>query len=169
MAKVQKSFLILAEDTLSAVTVETLIDMGDNKVYMVDAGSYQNISSMIRTYQITCPGEFDYIAVFNANSDDEVEREEKIAMVKNLSYAEKSPENIGIFCFRNNIETELHLPQLNDSNISEITDCLKRNAEEMKQSPTIIEIQKFVDTIIKKKQIKHETDMEGQTEIENRA
>lgn len=150
MAEVQRSFLILAEDALSAAIVRTLTDMGDNKVYMVDARCYQNISSMIRTYQITCPGEFDYIAVFNANRDNRFEREEKIAMVKNLSYSEKSPENIGIFCFRNNIETELHLPQLNDSNISEIMDCLKRNAAEMRQSPTIVEIQKFIDTIAKK-------------------
>lgn len=147
MAEVQISFLILAEDALSAAIVRTLTDMGDNKVYMVDARCYQNIASMIRTYQITYPGEFDYIAVFNANRDDRFEREEKITMVKNLSYAEKSPENIGIFCFRNNIETELHLPQLYTASTAEITDTLKRNAAEMRQSPTIVEIQKFIDSI----------------------
>lgn len=150
MAEVQKSFLILAGDTFSAAIVRTLIDIGDNECYMVNAGCYQNISSMIRTYQFTYPGEFNYIVIFNANSNDNSVRKEKIAMIKNLSYAEKTSENIGIFCFRNNIEAELHLPQLNNSNISEITDCLKRSAKEMKQSPTIVEIQKFVDTIIKK-------------------
>ena len=142
--------MILAEDALSAAIVRTLTDMGDNKVYMVDARCYQNIASMIRTYQITCPEEFDYIAVFNANSHDDFEREERIAMIKNLCRAEKSPENIGIFCFRNNIETELHLPQLNTASMAEITDALKKNAAELKQSPTIVEIQKFVDTVTKK-------------------
>lgn len=150
MAEVQKSFLIIAKDELSASIVRTLIDVGNNKVYMAVARSYQNIPSMIRTYQINHPREFNYIAVFNANSDDDFIREEKILMVKNLSRAEKSIEDIGIFCFCNDIETELHLPQLNTASIAEITDALKRNAAEMKQSPTIVEIQKFIDTIAKK-------------------
>lgn len=151
MEEVQKPFLIIAEDELSASIVRTLIDVGNNKVYMAVAGSYQNIPSMIRTYQINYKGEFDYIAIFNANSDDDFEREEKIAMVKNLCRAEKSQENIGVFCFRNNIETELHLPQMDTASMAEITDTLKKNAAEMKQSPTIVEIQKFIDTIAKKK------------------
>ena len=148
MAEVQKSFLIIAEDELSASIVRTLIDVGNNKVYMAVAGSYQNIPSMIRTYQINHPGEFNYIAVFNANSDDDFIWEEKILMVKNLSRAEKSQENIGVFCFRDNIETELDLPRLNTA--SRIIRALKKNAAEMKQSPTIVEIQKFIDTIAKK-------------------
>lgn len=150
MAEVQKPFLIVAEDELSASIVRTLIDVGDNTVYVKPAGSYQRIPSMIRTYQINHAGEFDYIAIFNANSDDDFEREEKIAMVKYLTRAEKSMENIGIFCFRNNIQTELHLPQLDTASIAEITDALKKNAAEMKQSPTIVEIQKFVDNVTKK-------------------
>lgn len=150
MVEVQKPFLIIAEDGLSASIVRTLIDVGNNKVYMAVAGSYQNIPSMIRTYQINHPGEFNYIAVFNANSDDDFIWEEKILMVKNLSRAEKSMENIGIFYFRNNIETELHLPQMDTASMAEITDTLKKNAAEMKQSPTIVEIQKFIDTIAKK-------------------
>ena len=150
MTEVQKPFLIIAEGVVDACIVRTLIDAGNNKTYMANARRYQNIASMIRTYQITCPGEFDYIAVFNANSHDDFEREEKIAMIKNLCRAEKSPENIGIFCFRNNIETELHLPRLNTASIAEITDALKKNAAELKQSPTIVEIQKFVDTVTKK-------------------
>lgn len=150
MAEVQKPFLIVAEDELSASIVRTLIDVGNNKVYVEPAGSYQRIPSTIRTYQINHPGEFTYIAVFNANSDDDFEREEKTAMVKYLARAEKSMENIGIFCFRNNIETELHLPQMDTASIAEITDALKKNAAEMKQSPTIVEIQKFVDNVTKK-------------------
>lgn len=149
MAEVQKPFLIVAEDELSASIVRTLIDVGNNKVYVEPAGSYQRIPSTIRTYQINHPGEFTYIAVFNANSDDDFIWEGKIAMVKNLARAEKSMETIGMFCFRNNIETELHLPQLDTASIAEITDALKKNAAEMKQSPTIVEIQKFVDTITK--------------------
>lgn len=77
MVEVQKPFLIIAEDGLSASIVRTLIDVGNNKVYMAVAGSYQNIPSMIRTYQINHPGEFNYIAVFNANSDDDFIWEEK--------------------------------------------------------------------------------------------
>lgn len=150
MAEVQKPFLIIAEDVVEAYIVRTLIDVGDNKVYVEAAGSYQRISSMIRTYQINHPGEFDYITIFNANSHDDFDREEKIAMVRNLSRAGKLMEDIGIFCFCNDIETELHLPQLNTASIAEITDALKRNAAEMKQSPTIVEIQKFIDTIAKK-------------------
>lgn len=148
MAEVQKPFLIIPEDVVEAYIVRTLIDVGDNKVYVEAAGSYQRIPSMIRTYQINHPGEFDYIAIFNANSHDDFEREEKIAMVRNLCCAEKSQENIGVFCFRNNIETELHLPRLNTA--SRIIRALKKNAAEMKQSPTIVEIQKFIDTIAKK-------------------
>ncbi len=148
MEEVQKPFLIIAEDVVEAYIVRTLIDVGDNKVYVEAAGSYQRIPSMIRTYQINHPGEFDYIAIFNANSHDDFEREEKIAMVRNLCRAEKSQENIGVFCFRNNIETELHLPRLNTA--SRIIRALKKNAAEMKQSPTIVEIQKFIDTIAKK-------------------
>ena len=148
MAEVQKPFLIIAEDELSASIVRTLIDVGTNQVYVVAVWDYLRIPSMIRTYQINYKGEFDYIAIFNANSDDDFEREEKIAMVKNLCRAEKSQENIGIFCFRNNIETELHLPRLNTA--SRIIRALKKNAAEMKQSPTIVEIQKFIDTIAKK-------------------
>lgn len=148
MEEVQKPFLIIAEDVVEAYIVRTLIDVGDNKVYVVATGSYQRIPSMIRTYQINHPGEFDYIAIFNANSHDDFEREEKIAMVRNLCRAEKSQENIGVFCFRNNIETELHLPRLNTA--SRIIRALKKNAAEMKQSPTIVEIQKFIDTIAKK-------------------
>lgn len=148
MAEVQKPFLIIPEDVVEAYIVRTLIDVGDNKVYVEAAGSYQRIPSMIRTYQINHPGEFDYIAIFNANSHDDFEREEKIAMVRNLCRAEKSQENIGVFCFRNNIETELHLPRLNTA--SRIIRALKKNAAEMKQSPTIVEIQKFIDTIAKK-------------------
>ena len=34
--------------------------------------------------------------------------------------------------------------------MSEITGALRKDAAEMKQSPTIVEIQKFVDTITKK-------------------
>lgn len=148
MEEVQKPFLIIAEDVVEAYIVRTLIDVGDNKVYVEATGSYQRIPSMIRTYQINHPGEFDYIAIFNANSHDDFEREEKIAMVRNLCRAEKSQENIGVFCFRNNIETELHLPRLNTA--SRIIRALKKNAAEMKQSPTIVEIQKFIDTIAKK-------------------
>ena len=148
MEEVQKPFLIIAEDVVEAYIVRTLIDVGDNKVYVEAAGSYQRIPSMIRTYQINHPGEFDYIAIFNANSHDDFEREEKIAMVRNLCRAEKSQENIGVFCFRNNIETELHLPRLNTA--SRIIRALKKNAAEMKQSPTIVEIQKFIDTIARK-------------------
>lgn len=148
MEEVQKPFLIIAEDVVEAYIVRTLIDVGNNKVYAGVAWNYQNIPSMIRTYQINHKGEFDYIAIFNANSDDDFEREEKIAMVKNLTRAEKSIENIGVFCFRNNIETELHLPRLNTA--SRIIRALKKNAAEMKQSPTIVEIQKFIDTIAKK-------------------
>lgn len=148
MAEVQKPFLIISEDVVEAYIVRTLIDVGDNKVYVEAAGSYQRIPSMIRTYQINHPGEFDYIAIFNANSHDDFEREEKIAMVRNLCRAEKSQENIGVFCFRDNIETELHLPRLNTA--SRIIRALKKNAAEMKQSPTIVEIQKFIDTIAKK-------------------
>lgn len=148
MAEVQKPFLIIPEDVVEAYIVRTLIDVGDNKVYVEAAGSYQRIPSMIRTYQINHPGEFDYIAIFNANSHDDFEREEKIAMVRNLCRAEKSQENIGVFCFRDNIETELHLPRLNTA--SRIIRALKKNAAEMKQSPTIVEIQKFIDTIAKK-------------------
>lgn len=148
MEEVQKPFLIIAEDVVEAYIVRTLIDVGDNKVYVEGAGSYQRIPSMIRTYQINHPGEFDYIAIFNANSHDDFEREEKIAMVRNLCRAEKSQENIGVFCFRNNIETELHLPRLNTA--SRIIRALKKNTAEMKQSPTIVEIQKFIDTIAKK-------------------
>ena len=70
-------------------------------------------------------------------------------MIRFLCNAEKSQENIGIFCFRNNIETELHLPQLNTAKMAEITGALRKDAAEMKQSPTIVEIQKFVDTITK--------------------
>lgn len=149
MEEVQKPFLIIAEDELSASIVRTLIDVGTNQVYVVAVWDYLRIPSMIRTYQINYKGEFDYIAIFNANSDDDFEREEKIAMVKNLCRAEKSQENIGIFCFRNNIETELHLPQMDTASMAEITDTLKKNAAEMKQSPTIVEIQKFIDTIKK--------------------
>lgn len=148
MAEVQKPFLIIAEDVVEAYIVRTLIDVGDNKVYVEATGSYQRIPSMIRTYQINHTGEFDYIAIFNANSHDDFEREEKILMVKNLCRAEKSQENIGVFCFRDNIETELHLPRLNTA--SRIIRALKKNAAEMKQSPTIVEIQKFIDTIAKK-------------------
>lgn len=148
MEEVQKPFLIISEDVVEAYIVRTLIDVGDNKVYVEAAGSYQRIPSMIRTYQINHPGEFDYIAIFNANSHDDFEREEKIAMVRNLCRAEKSQENIGVFCFRDNIETELHLPRLNTA--SRIIRALKKNAAEMKQSPTIVEIQKFIDTIAKK-------------------
>lgn len=148
MAEVQKPFLIIPEDVVEAYIVRTLIDVGDNKVYVEAAGSYQRIPSMIRTYQINHPGEFDYIAIFNANSHDDFEREEKIAIVRNLCRAEKSQENIGVFCFRDNIETELHLPRLNTA--SRIIRALKKNAAEMKQSPTIVEIQKFIDTIAKK-------------------
>lgn len=150
MAAIQKPFLIIAEDKLSASIVRTLIDAGNNKVYVAVAGNYQNISSMVCTYQINHNGKFDYIAIFNANSDDDFDRKEKISMVRFLCNAEKSRENVGIFCFRNNIETELHLPRLNTASMAEITDTLKKNAAEMKQSPTIVEIQKFVDTIIEK-------------------
>lgn len=148
MAEVQKPFLIIAEDVVEAYIVRTLIDVGDNKVYVEAAGSYQRIPSTIRTYQINHPGEFNYIAIFNANRNDDFSREEKIAMVRNLCRAKKSIENIGIFCFRNNIETELNLPRLNTA--SGVIKALTKNIIKMKQSPTIIEIQKFIDTITNK-------------------
>ena len=150
MVAIQKPFLIIAEDKLSASIVRSLIDVGNNKVYVVVAGNYQNIPSLIRTYQINYNGKFDYIAIFNANSDDDFDREEKISMIRFLCNVEKSQENIGIFWFRDNIETELHLPQLNTANMAEITGALRKDAAEMKQSPTIVEIQKFVDTLTKK-------------------
>lgn len=151
MAEVQKPFLIVAEDVVSATIVRTLIDVGNNKVYMEPAGSYQRIPSTIRTYQNNHAGEFDYIAIFNANSDDDFEREEKIAMVKYLTRTKKSMESIGVFCFRNNIQTELHLPRPDNSSLLDLAIVLKKNAAEMKQSPTIVEIQKFVDTVTKKR------------------
>lgn len=77
MVAIQKPFLIIAEDKLSASIVRSLIDVGNNKVYVVVAGNYQNIPSLIRTYQINYNGKFDYIAIFNANSDDDFDREEK--------------------------------------------------------------------------------------------
>lgn len=150
MAEVQKPFLIVAEDAVSAYIVRTLIDVDKNKVYVEPAGSYQRIPSMIRTYQINHAGEFDYIAIFNANSDDDFEREEKINMVKYLTRAEKSMENIGIFCFRNNIQTELHLPRPDNSSLLDLAIALKKNAAKIKQSPTIVEIQEFVDNVTKK-------------------
>ena len=82
MVAIQKPFLIIAEDKLSASIVRSLIDVGNNKVYVVVAGNYQNIPSLIRTYQINYNGKFDYIAIFNANSDDDFDREEKISMIR---------------------------------------------------------------------------------------
>ena len=45
MVAIQKPFLIIAEDKLSASIVRSLIDVGNNKVYVVVAGNYQNIPS----------------------------------------------------------------------------------------------------------------------------
>lgn len=152
MAEVQKPFLIVADDVVNAYIVRTLIDVGNNKAYVEAEENYLRIPLMIRRYQNNHAGEFDYIAVFNANSDDDLEREEKIAMVKNLCRSKKSPENIGVFCFRDNIQTELHLPRPDNSSLLDLAIALKKNAAELKQSPTIVEIQKFVDTVTKKHQ-----------------
>lgn len=143
--KDKKPIMLITEGQTDASIIRSLIDAHDRKVFMVLAGGYQNIASMIRTQYLIHGDEFCYIAVFDSDSSDNSVRLRKLDMVQSLSKAALHPEIIGVFCFRNTIEKELGLQNTNKSNNKLLIEVLKERSEQMKQCDTIREIQEFID------------------------
>ena len=91
--------------------------------------------------------EYNYIAAFDSDSNDESVRMERISMVKYLSGADFHLSNIGVFCFRKSLEEELGLPKLSNTDKTAIIEVLKIRKSEMQKCKTILEIQEFIDQL----------------------
>lgn len=138
---------LVTEGQLDAPIICSLINTGDRQVYMIVAGGYQNIASALRTQYLMYGDDYNYIAVFDSDSNDESDRVERISMVKYLSGADLHSRNVGIFCFRGSIEKELGLPKLSKADKTAIIEVLKTQKSEMQKCKTIIEIQEFIDQL----------------------
>lgn len=136
---------LVTEGQLDAPIICSLINTGERKVYMIVAGGYQNIASALRTQYLMYGDEYNYIAVFDSDSNEEKVRMERISMVKHLSGADFHSSNIGIFCFRDTLEKELGLPKLSNTDKTVIIEVLKIRKSEMQKCKTILEIQEFID------------------------
>ena len=144
-----KPLILITEGATDASIICSIINTGDRKVFMVTAGGYHNIASMVRTYYLMYGDDYNYIAVFDSDSDADDVRNERLTMVKNLSRAHSHSNNIGIFCFRNTIEKELKLPFSNTKGVdkTELSKILKEGKSELRMCDTIREIQEFVNRL----------------------
>lgn len=142
-----KPLFLVTEGQLDAPIICSLINTGERIVYMIVAGGYQNIASALRTQYLMYGDEYNYIAVFDSDSNDESVRMERISMVKYLSGADFHLSNIGVFCFRNSLEEELGLPKLSNTDKTAIIEVLKIRKSEMQKCKTILEIQEFIDQL----------------------
>lgn len=142
-----KPLFLVTEGQLDAPIICSLINTGERIVYMIVAGGYQNIASALRTQYLMYGDEYNYIAVFDSDSNDESVRMERISMVKYLSGADFHLSNIGVFCFRETLEKELGLPKLSKADKTLIIEVLKTRKSEMQKCKTIMEIQKFINQL----------------------
>ena len=138
---------LVTEGQLDAPIICSLINTGVRHVYMIVAGGYQNIASALRTQYLMYGDDYNYIAVFDSDSNDESDRLERISMVKYLSGADLHSRNVGIFCFRGSIEKELGLPKLSKADKTGLIEVLKTRKSEIQKCKTIIEIQEFIDQL----------------------
>ena len=143
-----KPLILITEGKIDASIICSIINIGDRNVFTVSAGGYQNIASMLRTYYLMYGDDYNYIAVFDSDSDYPYNSKERLAMVINLSRTYYHSENIGIFCFRNTIEKELGLPPFTKGGDQyKLIKVIRARKEEMLECDTIKEIQAFVNQL----------------------
>lgn len=141
-----KPVILITEGRTDAPIICSLINTGERKVYMVPAGGFQRIASTLRTQYLMNGDSHYYIAVFDSDSEEDSEREERLAMVRNLSKASYHQKHIGIFCFRNNLEKELGITVPKQGDKAALIQQMVENKDRMMQSKTIVEIQRFIDS-----------------------
>lgn len=143
-----KPIILIAESATDASVIASLVDTGNRILYMINAGGYHNISSVVRTQYLMHGDSMGYIAVFDSDSENENVCQERLATVKYLSRAEMHPDRIGIFCFSPDIEHDLGLIKVNKNNKEELKQYLTNNLSTIKINKVIVDIQRFIDGLI---------------------
>lgn len=139
--------ILITEGKLDSQIIGFLLNTGDNKLFMVDGGGYNRISSLIRTLYLMYGDEYYYLAVFDSDSDSPSIQAERLSIVKQLSGASMHEDRIGVFCFQNNIESELLLPKNFKDDMSSLKDYLSKNKTSLQETKTIKDIQRFIERI----------------------
>lgn len=140
-----KPIILITEGRGDAPIIYSLLNTGERRVYMVPAGGYMRIASTIRTQYLMNGDSHYYIAAFDSDSDIPSDREERLAMISNLSKANYHQNQIGVFCFRENLEKELGISIEIKRNRDALIRFVEENKDQMMQCDTIREIQRFID------------------------
>lgn len=142
-----KPIILITEGRKDAPIICSLINTADRRVYMVVAGGYHKIASTIRTQYLMHGDDFYYIAAFDSDSESPVVREDKLDMIRSLSRADLHAAQIGIFCFRKDLESELGITHAEKADMTALVQAIKQRGNQMKQRETIKEIQQFIDSL----------------------
>lgn len=146
-SSILKPIILITEGRMDASIICSLINTADHVVYMVEAGGYHKIDSTIRTQYLMYRDDYYYIAVFDSDSESSVVRDDKIAVIRNLSKGDLHRNRIGIFCFRKDLESELGITQIEKKNRVALVRAIKQRGDQMKQCETIREIQQFINSL----------------------
>lgn len=148
--KETRSLYIIVEGETDAAILHTLLDCKHfDSVHQVPAGGYSNLSSVAKTIRLLeSPRESNdrIIIAFDADSQSEQVRNDKVSMMRQLTSAEYD-KRIGVFCFMPTIDQYLFPNdfQLVKGNKNKLIDYLKNNFAALKEKDLIKEIQVFID------------------------
>lgn len=140
-----KPIILITEARLDASIICSLINTAGHVVYMVEAGGYHKIAATIRTQYLMYMDDYYYIAVFDSDSESPSVRDDKIAVIRNLSKAGMHTDIIGVFCFSKDIESELGITVAEKRDKELLVKALRQRGDQMRRSETIREIQQFID------------------------
>lgn len=148
--KETRSLYIIVEGETDAAILHTLLNckLFDN-VHQVPVGGYSNLSSVARTIRLLeSPRESDdrIIIAFDADSQSEQVKNDKVSMMRQLTSAEYD-KRIGVFCFLPTIDQYLFHDdyQLVKGDIEGLKVYLKEHLEALKDMPIIREMQAFIN------------------------
>lgn len=142
-----KRLYFVVEGETDARIIMTLLDCKDyEKVFVNVAHGMSAMSSIAATLRLMLEPQDRIIVVFDSDSTDEFEIQDKIATMRYLSRADVSQVKIGVFCMVPDIEMALFdNPKKAFQGIDAIVDYMRANIESIKQKQIIKDIQSFID------------------------
>lgn len=142
---VLKPIILVTEGKTDIAVICSLIDTAGHIIYPVEAGGYHNIASTLRTMYLMYGDAYNYIAVFDSDSDMPSVKQERLSMIRYLSKADMHTDIIGVFCFSKDIESELGITVAEKQDKEHLVKALRQRGDQMKRSETIREIQQFIN------------------------
>lgn len=145
-----RALYLICEGETDASILHTLMDCKSfQKVYHIPAGGYDNMPSVARTIRLMkTPMESDdrIIIAFDADSSNEQIRNDRIATMRYLTFADYD-KRVGVFCFTPTIEEylfPLNYQSLKDDK-NQLVLSLKKNLPELREMEVIKDMQAFLD------------------------